>query len=90
MQPGEIETKLRDFFAGRSEFVAVYLFGSQARNEARGDSDVDIGLLYAEPPISTLIAQPFGLEADLSTLLGTPAQCVGLNSAAPDLVHRAP
>ena len=83
-----IETILRDFFRDRSAFVAVYLFGSHARGTARADSDVDLGLLYANPPDSTLHAQPFELEAELSQLLDKRVSCTILNTAPPDLVHR--
>lgn len=68
--------------------VAVYLFGSAARGTARADSDVDLGLLYATPPASTLLAQPFLLEARLAEQLRRPVQCVVMNTAPADLVHR--
>jgi hypothetical protein len=83
-----IETTLREFFRDQSAFVAVYLFGSHARGTARADSDVDLGLLYAIPPESTLHAQPFELEAELSQLLAKHVACTVLNTAPPDLVHR--
>jgi predicted nucleotidyltransferase len=88
MRADHIETTLGDFFRNRSAFVAVYLFGSQARGTARSDSDVDLGLLYATPPEATLPAQPFELEAELSTLLDKHVECTVLNTAPPDLVHR--
>lgn len=71
-----------------SEVAAVYLFGSQARGNARPDSDVDLGLLYVNPPAGTLLEQPFALESELSGALGRPVQCVVMNHAPPDLVHR--
>lgn len=74
--------------AAPSQVAAVYLFGSQARGTPRLDSDIDLGLLYAEPPAGTLMAQPFLLEGQLSAALGRPVQCVVMNLAPPDLVHR--
>jgi predicted nucleotidyltransferase len=71
-----------------SKIAAVYLFGSQARGNPRPDSDIDLGLLYVEPPAGTLLAQPFLLESELSAALGRPVQCVVMNHAPPDLVHR--
>jgi hypothetical protein len=68
--------------------VTVYLFGSHARGTARADSDVDLGLLYATPPAPTLLAQPFLIEAELAERLGRPVQCVVMNTAPVDLVHR--
>jgi predicted nucleotidyltransferase len=66
----------------------MYLFGSRARGDARPDSDVDLGLLYVETPAPTLQAQPFALQADLSDLVDKPVECVVLNTAPPDLIHR--
>src|SRR5215471_11743866 len=71
-----------------SQVTAVYLFGSQARGTPHPDSDIDLGLLYAEPPAARLMEQPFLLESELSTALGRPVQCVVMNLAPPDLVHR--
>lgn len=68
--------------------VAVYLFGSFARGTARADSDIDLGLLYAEAPGPRLEDQPFGLEAELSEALRRKVQCVVMNRAPADLVHR--
>ena len=67
---------------------AAYLFGSYGRNEARTDSDVDIGLLYDRRPASTLAARPFLAAAELESLLGRRVDMVVLNDAPPDLVHR--
>ena len=84
-----IESKLRTFFAADARgTIAVYLFGSVARREARPDSDVDVGLLFDVPPPGTLDAPQFGIEAELERLLGRRVQVVALNRAAADLVHR--
>jgi uncharacterized protein len=68
--------------------AAVYLFGSSARGTAKAGSDVDLGLLYSAAPASTLLAQPFLLEGQLAEQLGRPVQCVVMNRAPVDLVHR--
>lgn len=86
-----IERKLRSLLAARSEadgIAAAYLFGSVARNTARPDSDVDIGVLYSKDPPKTLFGMGFGLEADLESALGLPLQLVVLNYAPVDLVVR--
>lgn len=74
--------------ASSADIAAVYLFGSCGRGTATADSDVDLGLLYSTTPASTLLAQPFSLEAQLAQRLGRPVQCVVMNTAPPDLVHR--
>ncbi len=71
-----------------ASLVAVYLFGSEARGEASAGSDVDLGVLFAEPPAPTLDNVGFQLEAELERALGREVQVVVLNDASPDLVHR--
>ena len=89
MDATPIEARLRDFFAGDPRgAVAVYLFGSVARGEARPDSDIDVGILFAAEPPATLDAPQFAVEAELERFLGRQVQVVALNRASADLVHR--
>ena len=75
-------------FAASPPIIAVYLFGSFARGSEQRESDVDLGLLYAAALGGRLEDQPFLLEAELSELLQRPVQCVVMNLAPADLVHR--
>jgi predicted nucleotidyltransferase len=85
----EIERTLEEFFAADARgVVAVYLFGSVARDMARSESDVDIALLYRKDPEPTLAGLPLDLEAALEVRLGRPVQAIVLNTAPVDLVHR--
>lgn len=72
----------------RALIVAVYLFGSYGRGNPQTNSDVDLGLLYGAAPDSTLLAQPFLVESALADHLGRQVQCVIMNTAPVDLVHR--
>ena len=84
-----VEARLRDFFEDDPRgALAVYLYGSVARGQARPDSDVDIGVLFAAHPPATLEAPQFAIEAALERLLASPVQVVALNRAPADLVHR--
>ena len=84
-----IEDRLKAFIEdGARGALAVYLFGSTARDEARPDSDIDVGVLFSSDPPSTLEAPQFALEAALERLFGRPVQVVALNRASADLVHR--
>lgn len=85
---GDREAASRSARVDSADLVAVYLFGSRARGTARADSDVDLGLLYSVAPAPTLLAQPFLLEAQLAEQLGRRVQCVVMNTAPVDLVHR--
>jgi predicted nucleotidyltransferase len=87
MSRGHIEQVITEYFRERAEVSAVYLFGSQALDNARPDSDVDVGLLYREPPPATLHGMPFGAEAELGERLGKPVQLVVMNTAPAELVH---
>jgi predicted nucleotidyltransferase len=70
------------------DVVAVYLYGSRARGNARRESDVDMGALLATAPRPTLRSTARKLEADLEAALGIPVEVVALNTAPADLVHR--
>jgi predicted nucleotidyltransferase len=84
-----LSTAVRDFFSDAPPgVVAVYLFGSRARETATPRSDVDVAILYAQPPAPSLEGIPLDTEADLERVLGVPVQVVVLNQAPVDLVHR--
>jgi predicted nucleotidyltransferase len=84
-----LSTAVRDFFSDAPPGVgAVYLFGSRARETATPRSDVDVAILYAQPPAPSLEGIPLDTEADLERVLGVPVQVVVLNQAPVDLVHR--
>jgi uncharacterized protein len=68
--------------------VAAWLFGSRARGDACGDSDVDIALLYSTPPSAGLAGLPERVAEAVERLLHVEADVVVLNGASPDLVHR--
>lgn len=85
----QIEERIRRVFAEHGRGVAaVYLFGSTARGTRRAKSDVDVGLLFRQPPTETYSPEHFDLEAELTATVGLPVQLVVLNGAPADLVHR--
>jgi len=89
MTPAAIVEKLREFFRLEAgDIVAAYLYGSVARSTARVGSDVDVAVLHATTPPTTLDALPLDLEHRLRLLVGRPAQVIVLNTAPPGLVHR--
>jgi uncharacterized protein len=89
MDDGQIIATVRQYFSAQPrDLVAVYLFGSVARQAGRGTSDVDIGLLYREAPPPTLCGPTARLEDELEGILGRQVEVVVLNNAPVDLVHR--
>ncbi len=81
---------LRDYFAGRRDVVAAYLFGSVARGDARADSDVDVAVLLAagEPADTAGYDAWFALQDDLEERLHQRVDLVAMNGAPLDLLHR--
>jgi Predicted nucleotidyltransferases len=73
------------FLEGRFPLSALWLFGSQARGEARDDSDVDLGALFSRPmPVEEVLAA----RLDLGNLLGRDVDLVDLRRATPVLAHQ--
>lgn len=89
-----VQELLREFFQkevrtiGGADIVAVYLFGSVARNQATDRSDVDIGFLLARDPVPSLDATGQVLAAQLVPVVRREVDPVVLNRAPADLVHR--
>ena len=84
-----VAERLTRFFERRAHgAIAVYLFGSAARGDARPGSDVDIAVLFDAPPEATLDGPRLTLEGELEAALGLSVDLVSLNTAPPDLVHR--
>jgi predicted nucleotidyltransferase len=66
------------------DIVCVYMYGSVARGEARGASDIDVAVLYAQEPPPTLDGLGLGwLHAERSWETGDL-----VISIAPHLIHR--
>ncbi|HEY0478239.1 MAG TPA: nucleotidyltransferase domain-containing protein [Kofleriaceae bacterium] len=88
MTTDELLSKLRERLVPVAGLVAVYLFGSVARGEARPSSDVDLGVLYEVTPPATLDGMGFDLAAELEAAAGRKVDLVVLNRASADLIHR--
>jgi predicted nucleotidyltransferase len=88
-QDRELIDKLSGALNERTEILEAYLFGSQARGEARVHSDVDVAV-YVDAERAPDGA--FGYAAELGTVLmralGTNVDVVVLNHAPPLLYHR--
>jgi predicted nucleotidyltransferase len=83
-----LRDRIRATFEDVPEVVAVYVFGSVARDSAGPASDVDVAVLFHRAPASTLMGPRLSLEGRLEQALGRPVDLVVLNTASADLVHR--
>lgn len=80
-----LEQRIAEVFSSRPDVAAVYLFGSTARGTTRGDSDVDVAVLFESAPPRTLNGPRFVIEGELERALGTLVDLVVLNDAPVDL-----
>ncbi len=89
-EDADLQARLTQALEPRPEILDAYLFGSQARGEARTLSDIDVAVFIDED-----LVEPgrYGYDAelitDLMTELGTnDIDVVLLNQAPPLLYHR--
>lgn len=74
-----VHSALHGALASHDAVRAAYLFGSQARGDARPDSDIDIGVLYRSPqPLGTTAV----LEATLTQASGQKVDLVDVGGAS--------
>lgn len=88
MKQARLVKSLRRLLEDDARVVAAYLYGSRGRGDHHPDSDVDLGVLFAETPPPRLDSPVAELEARLEAALGLSVQVVAVNNAPPDLVHR--
>ena len=77
----DMNEKIIRFFEGRPEVVAVYLFGSRARGQARDGSDLDLAILVHPHMQVDELELKRELMIDLSRVLREDLHLVILNRA---------
>ena len=76
---------LRDLLSKDDNVLLAFIFGSLAANRQRNDSDIDVAVLYENPPSGFEILY----EIDkLSKSAGADVHLVILNNASPLLKHQ--
>lgn len=85
-----VSTLRRWFEAHPAGILAAWLFGSVARGQEHGASDVDVGIVldHRRPLSLDDLDRCAGVQDELSALLGRDVDLVPLNGASLDLVHR--
>jgi predicted nucleotidyltransferase len=84
----ELTKKLRAYFEDRAEVIAVYLFGSQAKNKTDRSSDVDIGILLDTKDRNNETEKRNQYLVDLANILKKDIHPVILNSAGEELMRQ--
>jgi len=79
-----INDKIKAFFRAKPDVVAVYLFGSLAKDKGTSFSDVDIAVYYRPRQVPNFRTQ-LNEQEDLAGLLGREVDLVILNKADPIL-----
>jgi len=78
----ELLTQSKPMLAARYGVTRLTLFGSTARDAARGDSDIDILVAFDGPAISE---RYFGVLFHLEDLFGVPIDLVTEKALRPEL-----
>lgn len=82
MIPSEQMERIVSLFDSHGGVVALWVFGSEASDAARPDSDVDLAVLFAEQPAPETYLD---LVGELGALLGKDVDLVDLDRASPVL-----
>lgn len=83
----KIIAKIKSYFKSKKEVIAIYLYGSYARNEQKKDSDIDLAVLFNEKTDNRLSLR-FKYESDLSHLLDLEVEIQELNNIGIELGKR--
>lgn len=80
---------ITNYFAKKPEVAAVYLYGSQARGEAKETSDIDLAVLVTDKRNYTGFGIPQVVFAqDLSKLIHNEVEVQDLETVSVDFAHR--
>ena len=81
--------KIKDYFNKRKEVAAVYLYGSQARGDAKKSSDIDLAVLVTDKRKYHGFGIPQVVFAqDLSKLLDKKVEVQDLDACSAEFAHR--
>lgn len=84
MDEPEMVESIRTALHNSPDLVAVYLFGSTARNQAHALSDVDVGVLFTgDLSAADLFARTLEIGTILEEAVRRPVDVIALNRAPP-------
>lgn len=80
--------KLKDYTALKKNIVFAYLFGSQAENKARENSDIDLGIYLCNVNEEDFFKLKLKYKIQLEEGFKKPVDVVIMNNAPPILNHQ--
>lgn len=83
-----MEHLIRTYFSKKPEIIAAYLYGSQAAEKQRPDSDVDIGILLKQMDIKRADELRELVIVELSRILKKDIHPVIMNTAGEELLRQ--
>ena len=75
---------MASLLAERKGVRLAYVFGSTARGDRKGDSDIDLAVLFDVSPSAN---EQLVLRETLAAAAGIPVDLIDLNAASPLLAH---
>lgn len=87
MEPDLLVESLKAYYLNKPEVIFGYLFGSYAKNRARKDSDLDLGIYLNNYQKETAYNYKLEETEELQRLYGKKADLILLNEAPPLLRH---
>ncbi len=82
-----LKDEIKNFFQSNPKVIALYLFGSEAKEKANAQSDVDIAVLYERNSIPTSL-EILDIRSELESKLRRDVDLVIFNNANPILKHQ--
>lgn len=88
MNRDKIIENLKSYTSSKDKIVFAYLFGSLARGESGGNSDIDLGMYLIPDCQENFFALKLEYKNELEQILKKPVDIVIMNDAPPLLNHQ--
>ena len=80
--------QIKKYFARKKGVVAVYLYGSFAKNQATKDSDIDLGVIFRQKTIKPFSSPQMIMGDEISNLIKRKVEIQDLKLCRLDFAHR--
>jgi len=88
MNKDTIVEKLKAYTSSKERIVFAFLFGSLARDKARNNSDIDLGIYLSPTCEEDFFRLKMNYKSELEQALKMPVDIVIMNDAPPLLNHQ--